>query len=78
MAVFRAEARWSNAGSGTVEEHHEIALQPIVCAFEIFLLSQTPYSMLHVSMDIEPSELPQASIRPYSAGAKATELTEES
>lgn len=71
-------ALWSNAGSGTVDGHQLTALHPIVCALEIFLYSQVAYSTLQVRMEMDPSELPQATIRPYSAGAKATLLTEES
>lgn len=74
----REEERWSKAGSGLVEGHQVTALQPIVWALVIFLQSQTPYSVLQVNTEMEPSELPQANIRPYSAGAKATEFTDES
>ncbi|KAL2741709.1 hypothetical protein V1477_009338, partial [Vespula maculifrons] len=45
--------------------HQLTALHPIVSA-------------LLVSIEIEPSELPQAKIKPNSCGAQATELTEES
>ncbi|KAL2722298.1 hypothetical protein V1478_009161 [Vespula squamosa] len=56
--------------------HQLTALHPIVCAFVIFCVSQV--SALLVSIEIEPSELPQAKIKPNSCGAQATELTEES
>lgn len=68
----------SKVGSNTVDGHQETALHPIIWAFGIFLESHVPFSKLHVRIDTEPSEDPQASTRPYSAGAHATELTEES
>lgn len=77
-AAEREVTRWSNAGSGAWAGHHEMAFTPIVCAFGIFLASHTPYSVLQVSTDTEPSELAQANTNPYSDGAKSTEFTEES
>lgn len=70
--------RWSKAASGTADGHQLRALQPIVWALGIFLKSNVPVSVLQVSTEIDPSELPQARIKPYSGGAKATLLTEES
>lgn len=58
--------------------YHETALHPMVCAFGIFLHSQVLNSVLQVKMEIDPSELPQASMRPYWYGAQAMEFTEES
>lgn len=78
MDVLREVTRWSKAASGPCAGHQEIAFTPIVCAFGIFLASQTPYSVLQVNTEMEPSELAHASTSPYSDGAKSTEFTEES
>lgn len=69
--------RWSKAASGTADGHQLSALQPMVWAFGIFLKSNIPDSV-HVRMEMDPSELPQASTKPYSGGAKATLFTDES
>jgi hypothetical protein len=62
-----------------MEKPNLTVLQPIRCALGNFVLvSHVPDSILQVRIDTDPSELPQASINPYSGGAKATEFTDES
>ena len=48
-----------------------------VWALLIFFASQPPAAVA-VRMEMDPSELPQARMRPKSCGAQQTELTEES